>query len=181
VKGLAFKIDRDTGDVTFHNDVEVPSAVDLMAPSTDRRPREEAKAFLREKLKTESKDASELLGEAEQEGINRATLFAAKKELGVKSERYGLGGRRGKWVWHLPSQGGVKCPAPVPSPSTPDNTVSLGERMAAVRARERKNAKSPAPEQPTRPDWRTPEFEAKFKGLKKKLEENKKKAAEASA
>lgn len=31
-------------------------------------------------------------------------FFAAKKELGIKSERYSLGGRGGKWVWQLPTK-----------------------------------------------------------------------------
>jgi putative DNA primase/helicase len=104
VSGLAFKIDRHTGDVTFDDSVAVPSAVDLLAASGDRRPREEAKAFLIDRLKNGERDAREILGEAEQEGINRATLFAAKKELRIRSERVSSIGRSGKWVWYPPAR-----------------------------------------------------------------------------
>jgi hypothetical protein len=118
VKGLAFKIDRDRGDVTFHDDVEVPSAADLMAPSTDRRPREEAKAFIIERVNAGVRDSREIEAEAMQEGINRATLFAAKKELKIRSEKYP--GVRGKWIWVPPSPAEGKKPevSSRPSPST---------------------------------------------------------------
>jgi hypothetical protein len=128
IKGLAFKIDRNTGDVTFHDDIEVPSAMDLLAPSVDRRPREEAKAFIIDRLKNGDRDSREMLAEAEQEGINRATLFAAKKELGIKSDRISLMGRGGKWIWHPPSRVEEVKPG-----------ADLEERIAAVKERNERN------------------------------------------
>jgi hypothetical protein len=139
ITGLAFKIDRNTGEVAFDEGVEVPSAMDLLAPSTDRRPREEAKAFLIERLKGGARDSREILGEAEQEGINRATLFAAKKELGIRSERLSLMGRGGKWVWHPPAQVGGPKPQ-----------GDLRERIAAAMERnERARGNGPQPAEPS--------------------------------
>lgn len=102
--GLAFKIDRDLGDVSFHGDVPIPSAAELITSTNDRRPREEAKAFIMEQLKAGSQESREIEAIAEQNGINRATLFAAKKELGVLSEKISGTGRGGKWIWRLPEQ-----------------------------------------------------------------------------
>ena len=104
VSGLAFKIDRDTGEVSFHDDVPVPSVLELLAPTADRRPREEAKAFLRELLMGGPRESMEIHAEAEQRGINRGTLFAAKNDLGIKSEKTCGVGRGGKWLWHLPER-----------------------------------------------------------------------------
>lgn len=104
VSGLAFKIDRDTGEVSFHDDVPVPSVLELLAPTADRRPREEAKAFLRELLMGGPRESTEIHAEAEQNGINYGTLCSAKKELGIKSEKTCGVGRGGKWLWHLPAR-----------------------------------------------------------------------------
>ncbi len=104
MSGLAFKIDRETGDVSFHDDVPVPSAMELLTPATGRQPREEAKAFIMEQLKDGPRESREILAEAEQNGINRATLFAAKKELGIKAEKITGLGQRGRWIWYPPEQ-----------------------------------------------------------------------------
>ena len=133
VKGLAFKIGHDTGEVTFHDDVEVPSAVDLLAPSGERRPREEAKAFIIDSLKAGLRDSREIEEAAMQEGINRATLFAAKKELKIKSDKYL--GVRGKWVWVPPSP-----------PEEKSTEATTREKIAAARARLEKEGKLPARE-----------------------------------
>ncbi len=138
VSGLAFKIDRDLGDVSFHDDVPIPTAIELLAPTTDRHPREEAKTFLMEQLKEGAREAREIQAAAEQNGINRATLFAAKKELGIKAEKITGLGQHGRWIW-LP---------PEPREAKPE--LSITERIAGIRERaEREKAISHRPEEPS--------------------------------
>jgi len=68
-----------------------------------------------------------------QEGINRTTLFAAKKELTIKSDKYA--GVRGKWVWVPPSP-----------PEEKSIEATIKEKIAAVRERLEKESKLPARE-----------------------------------
>jgi hypothetical protein len=72
--------------------------------------RKEGVAFLQEVLSDGEEHLSDdLLKEAEQQfGISRATLFRAKKELGVEAFRKGVesgagrgSGRGGRWFWRL--------------------------------------------------------------------------------
>jgi RecA-family ATPase len=106
IPGLAFYIDPEIGDVRFDLAAEVPKAAELLAVATDRRPREEAKAFLLDRLKNGPRDARELREEAIQEGINYVTLCSARKELGIKPELVYYGdGRRKKWIWPRLSPG----------------------------------------------------------------------------
>lgn len=61
---------------------------------------EEAKEFLRTKLRMGEMKAADLMDEAMDNGITKATLRRAKVELGVKSEKDRSGGKGG-WVWSL--------------------------------------------------------------------------------
>jgi hypothetical protein len=57
-----------------------------------------------EQLKDGPQELRKILAEAAENGINRTTLFAAKKALGIKSERISFGGRGGRCIWQLPAQ-----------------------------------------------------------------------------
>jgi putative DNA primase/helicase len=102
ISGLAFLIDPNTGEVSFHDDIPVPNAAELLSSEIGRRPREVARTYIKEQLKNGARNAKEILAEAEQKGINRATLFAAKKELKIESKKTEGEGRHGKSMWLPP-------------------------------------------------------------------------------
>jgi len=59
----------------------------------------EAREWLRSILAQEPKEACEILKQAEKDGITKATLRRAKKDLKVSSSKTGLAGG---WTWCLP-------------------------------------------------------------------------------
>jgi putative DNA primase/helicase len=120
VPGLAFYIDPELGDVRFDLNAEVPKAAELLAVAADRRPREEAKAFLLDRLKNGPRDARELRDEAVQEGINYVTLCSARKDLGVRAEKISYGRHGGKWTWYPPSRGEEAQPEPCITGTQPE-------------------------------------------------------------
>ncbi|MCJ7670122.1 MAG: hypothetical protein MUO61_06360, partial [Dehalococcoidia bacterium] len=99
VPGLAFKINKDTGDVTFH-DVPVLSAVDLLSSTFGEAGAADAQRWLREQLTVGPKNSKELFDAGEQEGFSQGMLHRAKKALGLKARRIGGPGRgAGHWEW----------------------------------------------------------------------------------
>lgn len=68
---------------------------------------EDAMTFLRDFLKDSPQTAQAVTQAASREDISKRTLYRAKKELGVLSEREATGEERGKgrWLWRLPDQG----------------------------------------------------------------------------
>jgi putative DNA primase/helicase len=172
IPGLAFYVDPELGGVRFDLDADVPKAAELLAPVADRQPLEEAKAFILDGLNNGPRDSKDIEAEAEQKGINRATLFKAKKELGIESRRLSdYGGRHKKWQWVSPMRGAEAQPEPLatetrpepsedgqlafrfepfrhePSPEDVQKELSLQKRLADIKAkRERMNwAKSSPP------------------------------------
>ena len=101
IPGLAFKINKDNGDVTFH-DAVVPSAADLLSPTFNEPGAAEAQRWLREQLAAGPKNSRDLFDAGGQEGFSQGMLHRAKKPLGVKVQRIGGPGRgAGHWEWSL--------------------------------------------------------------------------------
>jgi DNA repair protein RadA/Sms len=71
------------------------------ATSEDRSERSVAMDFLRDALSLGSRDAAEVLKEAEQQQISKRTLERAKAALGVKSRKTAL---KGGWIWWIGDQ-----------------------------------------------------------------------------
>jgi len=68
----------------------------------DSEPMSEAKEFLERVLASGVPYPSKVIfEEAKEEGISRATLWRAKKALGVKASRQGGLGKEGAWHWQL--------------------------------------------------------------------------------
>jgi putative DNA primase/helicase len=82
------------------------TANEAMQAAEGKTAKREARNFLQERLSAGPVDADELIEEAEQEGISRRTLYRAKKELQVRSEK-AKGEFGGKWVWSLPKKKGT--------------------------------------------------------------------------
>jgi len=102
---LTWKI-NDKGAVEFIQS-QIPPPVDeqLAVRPKQRTKKELAQEFLRETLKTGPKLAEEVVGMAENEGINKYTLEAAKREMGIVSNRQV--DEKGNylespWEWSLP-------------------------------------------------------------------------------
>ena len=67
-------------------------------PGPDPESRNEAKDFLRDYLANGPKPAPQVIREAKDAGIAKRTLDRAKKELGVRAQKHGVGG----WFWMMP-------------------------------------------------------------------------------
>jgi len=72
--------------------------VDVGESTMDELARPAARRFLATVLQRDSMPAQAIISRAEAQGISRATLERAKKELGVASRRAGA-----QWIWVLPS------------------------------------------------------------------------------
>lgn len=76
------------------------TANELVAGSKSANATTKAEAFLQDKLGFGSRPVTDLLAEAEAEGISGRTLNRAKSNLGVRSRRAGF--KNGGWIWFLP-------------------------------------------------------------------------------
>lgn len=102
MNGLAFRIDKDTGSITFYDTMPVPTAADLLSPTFCEAGSVDAKRWLREQLALGPKCAKDLFEDGEQEGFTRAILYRAKKALGLRTRRISVEGRgAGRWEWSL--------------------------------------------------------------------------------
>ena len=73
----------------------------LAVPETGVTAFDEAQEWLAHALEDGPKSAEEVLQDAKDEGVSRATLGRAKRALGVKTRKEGFG-KDGSWVWELP-------------------------------------------------------------------------------
>ncbi len=95
VSGLAFKINKDNGDVTFE-DVPVLTARELLSSTFAEASALDAQSWLRGRLASGPKYARDLHEEGEMEGFSRDMLNRAKKALGIEARRirsFGRGAR----------------------------------------------------------------------------------------
>jgi hypothetical protein len=79
----------------------------LMTAARDRdepTDRQDADAFLRELLPTGPVASKDIFRAAKANGISRATLFRAKKRLGIPARRAGGFAAEGEWQWWPPSK-----------------------------------------------------------------------------
>jgi hypothetical protein len=74
--------------------------------------------------------SSEVLRAALANGVSRATLFRAKKRLGVRARHAGQPGKGGCWYWYLPS---VEEARPAVPKRLLDGEVRLFEQGRAER------------------------------------------------
>jgi hypothetical protein len=103
VSGLAFKINKDNGDVTFE-DVPVPTARELLSSTFAEAGALDVQSWLRGKLASGPKYAKDLLEEGEMENFSRGMLHRAKKALGIEARRVASYGRGARWEWYRPEQ-----------------------------------------------------------------------------
>lgn len=99
---LAFRVGKAHNGISWEKE-EVTATADealtTLTPSSAPK-REEAKEWITNLLKDGPVASEEVETKAKSDGLNRATLFAAKKELGVTSEK--TGGSGAGWAWALP-------------------------------------------------------------------------------
>jgi len=86
-----------------HIDITANEAMEAGGGKTAKR---EAKEFLLDRLEAGPVKSDTIFEDAKQEGIAVKTLKRAKKELGVKSRKDGLGG----WTWELPAKRATYAP-----------------------------------------------------------------------
>ena len=104
-------IDRKTGKeiwaphvVWYSQHIEVTATDAMQAASSGGQAghaKREAREFLIERLEAGPVNSDDLFDEATQNGITKATLRRAKKELGIKSRKE-RGRVPGVWMWELP-------------------------------------------------------------------------------
>jgi hypothetical protein len=94
ISGLAFKV---TDDGVVWEPKAVTMSADEASAEAGETPRGEARAWLKDALKKGPVAAHEIEERAKKDGICMRTLKAAKKELGIASER-----RDGAWSWLPP-------------------------------------------------------------------------------
>lgn len=102
-RGIAYRIVN--GAVSWDSGLVLLSADAALAASEDntrRTERDDAKEFLKEFLRDGPRPSTEVLEAGIAAGITKRTLERAKRDLGVKPEKEGLGGR---WTWGLPKEG----------------------------------------------------------------------------
>jgi hypothetical protein len=88
--------------VVWESHVDI-TANEAMAAAGGHTGKQEAKAFLQERLEAGPVKAEDIIEEAKQDGIAKRTLDRAKKELGIKSHKE-HGKIDGDWMWGLPPQ-----------------------------------------------------------------------------
>jgi len=93
-------------------------------------PRQEAEGFLHDVLSEGPVASCEIDRQAQGLGINRSTLFRAKRDLGVVVERVGGIGGRGRWRWRLPKAATTPKSATVPNREV--GTLSSETRAESV-------------------------------------------------
>jgi hypothetical protein len=100
---LAFRVGKAHNGISWEKD-EVATTADeaLAGPDTRAPARAEAQEWLEELLKEGPMPAADVLAKAKADGLNRATLFAAKKKLSVASTK--IGGSGDGWEWALPGK-----------------------------------------------------------------------------
>jgi hypothetical protein len=92
----------ETGSV--EGSAEALLAADEPGSRTDRRERDDAKVFLRDLLAAGMMTSKEVMADAKANGIAQRTLWRAKTDLGIVTERHGRA-----WYWMRPHQ---DAPAP---------------------------------------------------------------------
>jgi len=94
-KSIAFRLNKDRGfEWIGEYDVNVD---DLLSGSNRGQKTSEAKEFLKEILESGAVAQKEIAEEAENQGIKDRTLWNAKAELNIESEKIG-----NQWFWSLP-------------------------------------------------------------------------------
>jgi hypothetical protein len=91
--GMAFRI--VDGRIEWEPD-PVYDNVDIAGQQSKVTPREIAEAFLERALQDGPVAADQIFEEAEKKGINKTTLYRAKRELKVESQKHGSA-----WTWAL--------------------------------------------------------------------------------
>lgn len=95
-KSIAFRLDKDKGFEWIEEyDVSVD---DLLSGSIRGQKTNEAKEFLKETLESGAVAQKKIAEEAESLGIKNRTLWNAKAELNIESEKIG-----NQWFWSLPA------------------------------------------------------------------------------
>jgi hypothetical protein len=102
VGGLAFRFAAKDKGISWEKDKVLTTANQaLKVLGVDRTgAREEAKEWLKALLANKPVPADEVLGQAKADGICIATLKAAKKELGIRTDKTGGTGKG--WEWTMP-------------------------------------------------------------------------------
>lgn len=96
-KSIAFRLDKAKG-FEWIGEYDV-SADDLLSGSNRGQKTSEAKEFLKEMLESGAMAQKEIAEEAENQGIKNRTLWNAKAELNIESEKIG-----NQWFWSLPTE-----------------------------------------------------------------------------
>jgi hypothetical protein len=110
-KGLG--VDIEAPFIVWHpKHVEITANEAMAAGGQSANAKREAGDFLLDRLEAGAVRADDILEEAKQNGIARNTLYRAKKDLGIKSDKE-QGKTEGNWVWKLPPKG--KMPNPLRS------------------------------------------------------------------
>jgi putative DNA primase/helicase len=97
-------VDIDAPFVVWHSQHVEITANEAMASAGGHTAKRDAREFLLERLKAGAVNSDDIIEEAKQEGFAKATLYRAKKELGIRSRKE-KGKIDGAWVWELPPQG----------------------------------------------------------------------------
>jgi len=106
-QGLAFRFNADQRIVFEDGPVEHTAQSYYQQQEQRHAPaRKEAREWLLEVLGGGPVLASEIRSQANSAGMNHNTLDAARRELGVRSERHGFG-RGAKCYWYLPEHEGM--------------------------------------------------------------------------
>ena len=77
---------------------------DEVLTRSDRRDREQAKTFLRDLLNAGPVSSRQVTADAKANGIAERTLWRAKAELGVETERAKTVGGKDAWYWFMPAK-----------------------------------------------------------------------------
>lgn len=101
VEGRTLESGISTSAVTWESEYLDMDADEAMTGHEATTEREDAKAFLQVSLTGSTLPAKVIQADAVKAGFSMTTIRRAKKELGIVSEKEGVG-EGGRWVWRLP-------------------------------------------------------------------------------